>query len=114
MARPTVFGSTPRKRARSRMLGPRLDPQDVAVLDDVLELVRRLPDRDRTVTARDSWLPSYAASHEQDDENQQHEADAPTRTIAPIPAVPPRRQRPEEREDQDDKENRCKHQLPLR
>src|SRR4030095_4082733 len=38
------------------------------------------------------------------------DADAPTRTIAPVPAVPPRRQRPEERKDQNNKENRCNHQ----
>jgi hypothetical protein len=66
------------------------------------------------VTARDSRLPSYAAGQDQDDEDQQHESEASTRAIAPAPAVPPVWQRPEEREDQDDNENRCKHQLPLR
>ena len=50
MARATVFGSTPRKPASSRMLGQRLVPRDAAALDDVLELLRQLPaDRDRAV-----------------------------------------------------------------
>jgi hypothetical protein len=111
MTRATAFGSV--LIETHQLADPR--PQDVATPDDGSEPVRRRPaDRNWPVTARDSRQSSNATGQEEDDENQQQQADASTRAVAPAPAVPPRRQRPEECEDQDDNQNRCKHQLPLR
>jgi len=65
--------------------------------------VLRCPaDPDWALSACNSRPPLDTARQEQDEKNHEHDADAATRSIAPVPAVPPRRERSEEREDQDE------------